>query len=70
VWELEKEKELALLTADSTTASCAVSLDGRTFVAGDVTGNMHILRLIEADKTKPPIGDTKITLLDRREQAS
>jgi WD40 repeat protein len=35
VWDLESGKELALLTADGPTASCAVSLDGRTIVAGD-----------------------------------
>ena len=45
VWDLESGKELALLTADSPTISCAVSLDGRTIVAGDVIGKMHILRM-------------------------
>jgi WD40 repeat protein len=44
VWDLESGKELALLTADSPTISCAVSLDGRTIVAGDVIGKMHILK--------------------------
>ena len=45
VWDLESGKELALLTADGLTASCAVSLDGRTIVAGDATGNIHILKM-------------------------
>ena len=45
VWDLESGKELALLTADGTTTSCAVSLDGRTIVAGEATGNMHILKM-------------------------
>ena len=45
VWDLESGKELALLTADSPTISCAVSLDGRTIVAGDVIGKIHILRM-------------------------
>jgi WD40 repeat protein len=45
VWDLESGKGLALLTADSPTASCAVSLDGRTIVAGDGIGSMHILRM-------------------------
>jgi WD40 repeat protein len=44
VWDLESGKELALLTADSPTASCAVSLDAWTIVAGDATGNIHILK--------------------------
>ncbi len=70
IWDLESGKELALLTADGTTTSCAVSLDGRTIVAGDGTGRVHFLRLVEADETKPPIRDTKIQLLHRKEQAS
>jgi WD40 repeat protein len=45
VWDLESGKKLALLTADGPVASCAVSLDGRTIVAGDATGNMHILKM-------------------------
>ena len=45
VWDLESGKELALLTADRRMASCAVSSDGRTIVAGDATGNVHILRM-------------------------
>ena len=51
VWDLESGKELALLTADSATTCCAVSLDGRTIVAGDASGRVHFLRLVEADKT-------------------
>jgi hypothetical protein len=60
VWDLESGKELALLTTDAPMASCAASLDGRTSVGGDVTGNMHFLRLVEANETKPVIRDTKI----------
>ena len=45
VWDLASGKELALLTADGPMAPCAVSLDGRTIVAGDATGNMHILKM-------------------------
>jgi WD40 repeat protein len=67
VWDLESGKELASLTADAPMASCAVSSDGRTIVAGDATGNMHFLQLVEADKTMRPIGDTKILLLKHNE---
>ena len=63
VWDLESGKELALLTADGPMTSCAVSLDGRTIVAGDASGRVHLLRLVEADKTKPPVGEIKIPLL-------
>jgi WD40 repeat protein len=45
VWDLESGKELALVTADGHTTSCAVSLDGLAIVAGDATGNMHILKM-------------------------
>jgi hypothetical protein len=31
--------------------------------AGDESGRVHFLRLVEAEKTEPPIGDTKILLL-------
>lgn len=44
-WDLESGKELALLTADSPTFSCTVSLDGQTIVAGDAAGKMHILKM-------------------------
>jgi hypothetical protein len=49
--------------------SCAVTSDGRTIIAGDDSGRMHFLRLVEADETKPSIGDSKIVLLHRKEQA-
>jgi WD40 repeat protein len=67
VWDPESGKELALLTADCTTGSCAVSLGGRTIVAGDATGNMHFLRLVESDETEPSLGETKIVLLQHKE---
>jgi WD40 repeat protein len=69
VWDLESGKELALLTADGLTTSCAVSLDGRTIVAGDVSGRVHFLRLVEADEKKPD-GDTKTQHLHHKEQTS
>ena len=40
----------------------ALSPDGRTIIAGDYAGQVHFLELVEADKTKPAIGDTKISL--------
>jgi WD40 repeat protein len=63
VWDLESGKELALLTGDSPMGCCAVSLDGGTIVAGDASGGVHFLRLVEANRTKLPIVDTKIQLL-------
>jgi predicted nucleotide-binding protein len=70
VWDIQSGKEIALLNADASTTSCAVSWDGRMIVAGDGAGNVHFLRLVEADKTKPPIGDTKIQLLLSQQQSA
>jgi TIR domain len=47
--------------------SCAVAPDCLTVVAGDMQGRVHFLRLVEADKTKPPIGETKIQLLTQQQ---
>jgi hypothetical protein len=51
---------------ESCVGSLGVTLDGRTIVAGDEFGRVRFLRLVEADKTKPPIGDTKIQLLQHK----
>ena len=40
----------------------------QTIVAGDNFGRLHFLRLVEADETKPALGDTKIQLLLREQQ--
>ena len=53
VWDLASGKELALLTADGPTISCAVSLDDRMIVAGDLSGRVHFLRLVEEDGVSP-----------------
>jgi hypothetical protein len=42
--------------------------DDQTIVAGDGFGRFHFLQLVEADQTKPPIGETKIRLLRTKEQ--
>jgi hypothetical protein len=44
-------------------------LDGRTIIAGDASGRVHFLQLVEEDETKPASGETKIVLLHRKEQA-
>ena len=45
VWELETGQELVLLTGDAAVFCCAVSLDGKTIVAGDDGGTVHFLRM-------------------------
>jgi hypothetical protein len=66
VWNLNDEKELLKFTVDGNVTVCLAAQDNRTIVAGDGFGRLHFLLLIEADPTKPAIGDTKIALLHRK----
>jgi WD40 repeat protein len=59
LWDLENGEEIATFTGESGMDSCAIAPDGRTIVAGESSGRVHFLRLVEADKTKSSIGDTK-----------
>jgi WD40 repeat protein len=70
LWDLESGEQIATFTGEDDTGSCAIASDGRTIVAGDEIGRVHILRLVEANETKPAIGDTKIQFLLHKEQAS
>jgi hypothetical protein len=47
---------------------CVVAADGRTIVAGGRLGRIHLLQIVEADPTKPPIVETKIQLLRQKEE--
>jgi WD40 repeat protein len=49
LWDLESGKEIAAFTAESGINSCAVSPDGQTIIAGEYSGQVHLLRLVEAD---------------------
>jgi hypothetical protein len=66
---LESGREIAAFTGDGAIFSCAFAPDGQTVIGGDAFGRVHFLRVVEADPTKPSIGDTKIQLLHRKEQA-
>jgi WD40 repeat protein len=70
VWDLESGKEIAAFTGEDAVNNCVIAPDGQTMIAGDDSGRVHFLRLIEADPTKPPIGETKIQLLRREEPAT
>jgi WD40 repeat protein len=70
VWDLESAEEIASFTGESEMHSCAIAPDGQTIIAGDRSGRVHFLHLVEAGETKPAIGDTKIQLLQHKEQAS
>jgi WD40 repeat protein len=67
VWDVESEKTITSFTGDSRMLSCAVAPNCHTVVAGDMQGQVHFLRLVEADETKPTTGETKIPLLQRKE---
>jgi WD40 repeat protein len=45
VWDLEAGVSLTTFSGDSSLNTCAVAPDGRTVVAGDAGGRVHILRL-------------------------
>ena len=53
------EKRSLTFTVDATVTACIAAQDNQTIVAGDNFGRLHFLRLVEADKTKPPIGEDK-----------
>jgi WD40 repeat protein len=63
LWDLESGKARATFTGESGISSCAFTADGQTIIAGEESGRVHFLRLVEADETKPPIGDTKIQIV-------
>jgi WD40 repeat protein len=69
VWDLESGEEIMVFSGESHMFRCAFAPDGRTIIAGDELGRVHFLRLVEAEKTKPPTGDTRILFLQRQEQA-
>ena len=50
--------------------ACAVTSDGQMTIGEDTASRMHFLRLVEADPTKPAIGETKIQLLHREKPAT
>ena len=70
LWDLESRKEIAVFTGEDAIRNCVVAPDEQTIVAGEQSRRVHFLRLVEADKTKPSIGDTKIQILRRKERAS
>jgi WD40 repeat protein len=70
LWDPENGSEIAIFIADSSINSCTFAGDGRRIVAGDASGQVHFLELVEVDATKPGIGETKIQLLRCEELAN
>ena len=67
VWDLKNGGEFLKFNLDATVTTCSVAQNNGTIVAGDGFGRLHFLQLIEADQTKPGIGETKIRLLRGKE---
>jgi WD40 repeat protein len=53
LWDLKSGKEIATFTGESAICSFGATLDGRTIVAGESSGQVLFLRLVETDETKP-----------------
>jgi WD40 repeat protein len=70
LWDLKSGEGIATFAGESGMASYAIASDGQTIVAGESSGRVHFLRLVEADETKPALGDAKTRLLQQKEQAS
>lgn len=49
IWNFKSGEIIATFYADAGLTSCAVSPDGKTIVAGDESGNVHFLRLENAE---------------------
>ena len=47
VWDLESGKEIAAFTAENLIQCCGVAIEGRTIIAGDDSGRVHLLRLVQ-----------------------
>jgi WD40 repeat protein len=45
VWDLESREVIARFTGEGALECCAVVPDGRTIVAGEMSGRVHFLRL-------------------------
>ena len=45
VWDLQKGRAMTSFDADESLRTCVITSDGRTIVAGGVSGRVHILRL-------------------------
>jgi WD40 repeat protein len=70
LWDMENDQEIAIFTGEGPMETCAVSSDGQTIVVIETSGQAHFLRPVESDKTKPAIDDTKIQILQQKEQAT
>jgi hypothetical protein len=68
VWDLERGKVIATFFADAGLIACGITPEGLKFVAGDESGRLHFLRLIEPDKATRPASATKTLIFGRKDQ--
>lgn len=54
VWDLAAGRYIASFLADANLSCCAISADGKTFVAGDPRGRVHFLEFVGADEFQLP----------------
>jgi len=54
VWDLQVGKEIAAFGADRDVTACAVSTNKRMFIAGEASGCVHFLKLINDDRDRRP----------------
>ena len=66
LWNLESGEEITTFIGESGMSSCAIAPDGQTIIAGESSGRVHFLRLVEENETKRLTGETKIQLLRRK----
>jgi WD40 repeat protein len=48
VWDIESGQTIASFSVDGSLHACAISPDGKTIVAGEASGRVHLLRLMGA----------------------
>jgi len=51
VWGIDARETVTVFAADAPVMACAVTPDGKTIVAGDLAGRIHILRLEEPGRS-------------------
>jgi hypothetical protein len=70
LWDPRAGQLLYTFAGTSAIQTCDIAPDGSWVIAGESSGRVHFLQLVEADPTNPAIGETKIQLLRREEPAT
>ncbi|WP_437924642.1 effector-associated domain EAD1-containing protein [Sorangium sp. So ce291] len=69
VWDLREERCIATLEAHTPLLGCAIGPGGRTFLAGDGAGGLHVLDWIDPATESPDIVDAQPVARDSDEEA-